>query len=48
MLKAKIQAKQNDKKSAILTAEQVVIVATEGKNDDYVKQAKDLIAEMKK
>lgn len=48
MLKAKIQAKQKDKKSAIATAEQVVILATEGKNDDYVKQAKDLIAEMKK
>jgi len=48
MLKAKIQAKQKDKKAAIATAEQAIILATEGKNDDYVKQAKDLIAEMKK
>ncbi len=48
MLKAKIQAKQKDKKAAIVTAEQVITIATEGKNDDYVKQAKDLIAEMKK
>lgn len=48
MLKAKIQAKQKDKKAAIITAEQVITIATEGKNDDYVKQAKDLIAEMKK
>ncbi len=48
MLKAKIQAKQGDKKAAIATAEQVVALATEGKNDDYVKQANDLIAAMKK
>jgi hypothetical protein len=48
MLKAKIQAKQKDKKAAIATAEQAIILATEGKNDDYVTQAKDLIAEMKK
>jgi tetratricopeptide (TPR) repeat protein len=48
MLKAKIQAKQKDKKAAIITAEQVITIATEGKNDDYVKQAKDLITEMKK
>lgn len=48
MLKAKIQAKQGDKKAAIATAEQVVALATEGKNDDYVKQANDLIASMKK
>ena len=48
MLKAKIQAKQKDKKAAIVTAEQVITIATEGKKDEYVKQAKDLIAEMKK
>lgn len=48
MLKAKIQAKQGDKKAAIATAQQVVSLATEGKNDDYVKQANDLIAAMKK
>lgn len=48
MLKAKIQAKQNDKKGAIASAEKVVSLATEGKNDDYVKQANDLMAELKK
>lgn len=48
MLKAKIQAKQKDKKGAIASAEQVITIATEAKNDDYVKQAKDLISEMKK
>lgn len=48
MLKAKIQAKQNDKKGAVATAEQVITIATEAKNDDYVAQAKKLIAENKK
>jgi lipopolysaccharide biosynthesis regulator YciM len=48
MLKAKIQAKQNDKKGAIASAEQVIALATEAKNDDYVKQAQKLIAENKK
>jgi len=47
-LKAKIQAKSNDKKGAIATAEQVKVLATEAKNDDYVKQADKLIAENKK
>ena len=48
MLKAKIQAKQKDSKGAVATAEQVVTLATEAKNDDYVAQAKKLIAENKK
>jgi hypothetical protein len=48
MLKAKIQAKQKDKKGAIASAEQVIVLATAAKNDDYVKQAKDLITELKK
>ncbi|MBA3682201.1 MAG: DUF2911 domain-containing protein [Bacteroidetes bacterium] len=48
MLKAKIQAKQNDKKGAVASAEQVITLATEAKNDDYVAQAKKLIAENKK
>ncbi len=48
MLKAKIQAKQKDSKGAVATAEQVITIATEAKNDDYVAQAKKLIAENKK
>jgi len=48
MLKAKIQVKQGDKKAAVATAEQVITLATEAKNDDYVAMAKKLIAENKK
>jgi hypothetical protein len=48
MLKAKIQAKAKDSKAAITTAEQVIALAKEDKNDDYVKQAEKLIAENKK
>jgi hypothetical protein len=33
-----------DKKAAIATANEVVAMATEAKNDDYVKMAKELIA----
>ncbi len=47
-LKAKIQAKLNDKKGSTATAEQVIVLAKEAKNDDYVKQAEKLIAENKK
>lgn len=47
-LKAKIQTKLNDKKGAIASAEQVVVLATEAKNDDYVKQAQKVIADNKK
>jgi hypothetical protein len=47
-LKAKIQAKLNDKKGSTASAEQVIVLAKEAKNDDYVKQAEKLIAENKK
>lgn len=48
MLKAKIQAKQGDKKGSSATAEQVITLAKEAQNDDYVKMAEKLIAENKK
>ncbi|MDQ3048515.1 MAG: DUF2911 domain-containing protein [Bacteroidota bacterium] len=48
LLKAKIQAKQNNKAGAVATAEQVIVLAKEGKNDDYVAMAEKLIAENKK
>jgi len=48
LLKAKIQAKQKDSKGAVASAEQVITLATEAKNDDYVAMAKKLIAENKK
>jgi lipopolysaccharide biosynthesis regulator YciM len=44
LLKAKIELKMGDKKAAIATANEVVAMATEVKNDDYVKMAKELIA----
>lgn len=44
MLKAKIQVKQKDKKGAVASAEKVITLATEAKNDDYVAMAKKLIA----
>jgi len=47
-LKAKIQAKTNDKKGAVASAEQVVRLATEDKDDAYVKMGEKLIAENKK
>ena len=48
MLKARIELKLNDKKAAIATAEKTAALATEAKNDDYVRMANDLIAEAKK
>jgi hypothetical protein len=48
MLKAKIQLKQKDPKGAVASAEKVITLATEAKNDDYVAQAQKLIAENKK
>ncbi len=48
LLKAKIQLKLNDKKNATLTANQVIALATEDKNADYVKMAEKLIADAKK
>lgn len=47
LLKAKIQLKMGDQKAAIATAKEVVVLATEAKNDDYVKMANKLIAEAK-
>ncbi|MFA9214361.1 MAG: DUF2911 domain-containing protein [Candidatus Methylacidiphilales bacterium] len=47
MLKAKIQLKLNDKKGAIETANLVIKLATEDKDDSYVKQAEKLIASAK-
>jgi len=48
MLKAKIQAKQNDKAGAVASAQKVITMAKEAKNDDYVAMAEKLIAENKK
>jgi hypothetical protein len=48
LLKAKIQAKSNDKKGALVTADQVIVLAKADKNDDYVKMAEKFIAENKK
>jgi len=48
MLKAKIQAKQKDNKGAMASAEQVIVLAAEDKDDAYVNQAKKLIADLKK
>lgn len=47
-LKAKIQARLNDKAGAIATAEQSKKMSAEAKNDDYVKMNDKLIAELKK
>ena len=47
MLKAKIQAKLGEKKAAVETAQNVILLAKEAKNDDYVKMAEKLIAENK-
>jgi len=45
MLKARIEYKLNDTKSAIATAEKTVALATTAKNDDYVKMGNQLIAD---
>lgn len=47
LLKAKIEAKQNNKMSSNTDAQKVITMAKEDKNDDYVKQAEKLIAENK-
>ena len=47
LLKAKIELKMGDKNTAIATANEVISLATEAKNDDYVKMAKELIAKAK-
>lgn len=48
LLKAKIELKMGDKNAAISTANEVIDLATEAKNDDYVKMAKKLIVEARK
>jgi hypothetical protein len=48
LLKAKIQAKSNDKKGAALTASQVVTLAKEDQDDAYVKMAEQIINDSKK
>jgi hypothetical protein len=48
MLKAKIQAKQNDKKGALESANKVIALAKEDKDDAFVKQAQKLIADIEK
>lgn len=48
LLKAKIQAKSNDKKGAASTATQVVNLAKEDQDDAYVKMAEQIISESKK
>jgi tetratricopeptide (TPR) repeat protein len=48
LLKAKIELKSGDKKAAALTAQKVIELAKEAKNDDYVKMAEGIIAESKK
>lgn len=47
MQKARIQAKLGDKKGAVESANKVIALAKEAKNDDYVKMAEKLIAENK-
>jgi hypothetical protein len=48
MLKARIQLKLKDNTAATASAEQVVTLATEAKNEDYVKMGNELIATAKK
>jgi hypothetical protein len=47
MLRAKIELKMGNKQAAIASANEVIELATEAKNDDYVKMAKKLIVEAK-
>jgi hypothetical protein len=47
LLKAKIQLKLNDKKGAIASANQVILLATEDKDDNYIKQGEKIINEAK-
>jgi hypothetical protein len=47
MLKARIELKMGDRQAAISTAKEVINLATEAKNDDYVKLASDLIEDAK-
>ncbi|MDP2174563.1 MAG: DUF2911 domain-containing protein [Bacteroidota bacterium] len=47
LLKAKIELKSGDKKAAALTAQKVIELAKEAKNDDYVKMAEGIISQTK-
>jgi tetratricopeptide (TPR) repeat protein len=46
MTKAKIEKEMGDKKAAKMSAEKTIELATQEKNDDYVRQAKDLISKL--
>jgi hypothetical protein len=46
LLQAKIQRDMGDKVSAKASAEKTIAIATTAKNDDYVKQANDLIKKL--
>lgn len=48
LLKAKIENKLNDTAAAIVSANKVIALATEGKNADYVKMGEDLIKSIRK
>jgi hypothetical protein len=48
MLKARIELKLKDNKSAVASAEKTITLAKDAKNDDYVKMAQALIAEANK
>lgn len=47
MLKAKIQRDLGDKAGARISAQETIRLATEAKNEDYVNQATDLLADLK-
>ncbi len=47
LLKAKIELKSGDKKAATTSAQKVIELAKEAKNDDYVKMAEKLISDAK-
>lgn len=48
LLKARIELKNGDSKACIISCDKVILMATEGKNDDYVKMAEKLKEEAKK
>jgi tetratricopeptide (TPR) repeat protein len=47
LMKAKIKARQGDKKAATAAAQQVIPLAKEAKNDEYVKMAEKFLADNK-
>ena len=46
LTKAKIEKEMGDKKAAKMSAEKTIEIATQEKNDDYVRQAKELISKL--